>query len=76
MVRTEHRLEAYATLTFRTSSDLPGPSRGAIAVHRDDATAQSSIGFQPVFRSRRCAVLPGASMMAGMSGRLPTHKLR
>src|SRR5580704_8634373 len=47
----EHRLEAYATLFSGLSSDLSEPSRElSPCTCCNDATAQCSIGFQPVFR--------------------------
>ena len=50
----KHRLEAYAPLASGLSSDHPEPSRElSPCAWSNDATAQSSIGFQPVFRPHR-----------------------
>ena len=47
-LRTKYRLEAYATLLSRVWSDFSRPSRRYSANPQPRATAQRSIGFQPV----------------------------
>jgi hypothetical protein len=72
MVLTEHRLEAYATLVFRTGERSPRAMLGAIAVHleqRRDGVNVACVGFQPVFRSNADNAVRQSTMVA--SPRVP-----